>query len=447
MIKSGLFAGCLILFSISVLQAGDSENRQLYELIKANGPALTQAEALRKHFSAKQLSDGSAVAAYGGDFVWAIQTELKPFISIDDGQPSEMRSLPNGLWVHAARLTTGRSHAHHYRIAGEVAGDKRFDTAAYPDDSYPQPGVPQGRLSEQLVYESQVYRGWKISYWVYASAGVDPNTPAPVMVWQDGHRFVFPGNHARLLTVVENLVQQKKIPPMVLVLIAPGYIGDFDNSEYVPNTDVRRMRSILYDTVNDDYNKMVVGEIFPQVEKRYKLRSDGYSRAIGGQSSGGICSLNAAWWRPEAFGRVLSRIGSFTALQWRRGQANPERRHGLDDPADVLDGGHSFPFLVRARDRKNIRIWLEDGSNDLENSAGSWPLQNIQLANSLKMKEYDFYLSFGNHQHSTEHGDAELPKAMTWLWRGYDPAKTSQAFAIDAEEKTKPYFRVGIVNR
>jgi hypothetical protein len=63
------------------------------------------------------------------------------------------------------------------------------------------------------------------------------------------------------------------------------------------------------------------------------------------------------------------------------------------------------------------------------------------------MKEYDFYLSLGNHQHSTEHGDAELPKAMTWLWRGYDPAKTAQDFIIDAEEKAKPYFRVGIVNR
>ena len=128
--------------------------------------------------------------------------------------------------------------------------------------------MPQGKLSEQFVYESQVYRGWKISYWIYASPGVDPNTPSPVMVWQDGHRFVFPGNHARLLTVVENLVHQKKIPPMVLVLIAPGYIGDFDNSEYVPNNNVRRMRSILYDTVNDDYNKMVVGEIFPQVGTR-----------------------------------------------------------------------------------------------------------------------------------------------------------------------------------
>jgi hypothetical protein len=161
MIKSGLLAGSFVLFLTSFLQAGDAENRQLYALIKANGPAIAQAEAIRKHFSAKQLADGSAVAAYGGDFVWAIQTEQKPSIIIDDGQPSEMRLLPNGLWVHTARLTTGRSHAHQYRIAGRILGDRRFDTAAYT--TTPRPRAP-GTLTEQLVCLSQVYRGWKISY-------------------------------------------------------------------------------------------------------------------------------------------------------------------------------------------------------------------------------------------------------------------------------------------
>src|SRR4030095_10827399 len=140
-----------------VLRAGDTDNRQLYALIKANGPTTAQAKAIRKHFSSKQLADGSAVAAYGRDFVWALQSEQKPLISIDDGKASEMRPLPNSLWVHTAQLTTGRSHAHHYEVAGKILGDKRFDTAAYLDDSYSQSGVPQGKLSEQLVCESQVY--------------------------------------------------------------------------------------------------------------------------------------------------------------------------------------------------------------------------------------------------------------------------------------------------
>ena len=212
------------------------------------------------------------------------------------------------------------------------------------------------------------------------------------------------------------------------------------------------MRSVLYDTFNDDYNKMVLDEIFPEVDKVYRLREDGYSRAIGGQSSGGICSLNSAWFRPHAMSRVLSRIGSYASIQWRYGQDNPFGgyplgRFGDRDPAEVLDGGNIWPFLIRKRDRRNIRIWLEDGSYDLENVHGSWPLQNIQLANSLKMKEYDFKFSFGNARHSTTYGDAELPEAMAWLWRDYDPMRTHQDYVMDPAEKDKPYFRVKIFNR
>jgi len=430
-----------------ILFAGDAENRRLYELLTTGASAQAQTDAVRAHFSAKQLGDGSAVAANGGDFVWAIESAQTPSLSIDDAPAQALRALPGNLWVHTAQVSTGRSHAHFYQVGGKILGDKRFDTAAFGRDSYPQPGVPRGKLSAQMVLESQVYRGWKVSYWVYAPPGVDPAVPAPFMLWQDGHRFVFPGNPYRLLTVVENLVHQNKIPAIVLVFIAPGYIGDFDNSAYVPNANVNRMRSILYDTVNDDYNKMVLGEILPSVEKLYKLRTDDYSRASGGQSSGGICAFNMAWWRPDAFSRVLSRIGSFAALQWRHGQENPNGRFGLDNPTDILDSGQTYPVLVRFRERKNIRVWLQDGNHDQEIPPGSWPLQNIQLANSLKMREYDFHFSFGNAQHNTAHGDAELPEAMAWLWRGYDPAKTSETFAIDPEEKAKPYFRVAIVNR
>jgi len=96
MTKSGFFACWLISFWVSGLQAGDLEIRELYALISANGSARTQAEALRNHFSGKQLADGSAVAAYGGDFVWALQAEQRPLISIDDGPAFEMRSVGDG---------------------------------------------------------------------------------------------------------------------------------------------------------------------------------------------------------------------------------------------------------------------------------------------------------------------------------------------------------------
>ena len=250
------------------------------------------------------------------------------------------------------------------------------------------------------------------------------------------------------MTVVENLVHQKKIPPMVLVMIAPGNVGDADLNRFATTPEWNRMRSILYDTVNDDYNKMVLNEIFPEVEKRYKLRSDGYSRGSGGQSSGGICAFNMAWQRPESFARVLSRIGSFTAIQWRYGQANADHHFGPGETAGILDGGNTIPFAVRRNPRKNIRVWTDDGAYDLENDWGSWPLQNIQLANSLKMKEYDFNFSFGNQQHSTEHGNAELPRALAWLWRDYDPAKTSPGLRDRSGGKGEADVSwVGVMNR
>jgi enterochelin esterase family protein len=124
---------------------------------------------------------------------------------------------------------------------------------------------------------------------------------------------------------------------------------------------------------------------------------------------------------------VISWIGSFTSIQW-------------DQTTGV--GGHDFPFMIRKQTKRNIRVWLQDGSEDLENTHGSWPLQNLQMANSLKMRGYDFHLSFGNGTHNSAHGSAELPAELIWLWRGYDPAKTSEEFQMDDSEKDKPLFRV-----
>jgi enterochelin esterase family protein len=126
-------------------------------------------------------------------------------------------------------------------------------------------------------------------------------------------------------------------------------------------------------------------------------------------------------------------VGSFTSIQWR--------------PQEKLDGGNLYPFKVRKEPKRNIRVWLEDGSEDLENEHGSWPLQNIQMANSLKLKNYDFHFSWGNHAHSGAGGNSELPVSLAWLWRDYDPSRTEQPFEMEAAEKSKPLFRVKIANR
>jgi enterochelin esterase family protein len=90
---------------------------------------------------------------------------------------------------------------------------------------------------------------------------------------------------------------------------------------------------------------------------------------------------------------------------------------------------------------------MSDGADDLENNHGSWPMQNIQMANSLKFREYDFHFRFGTAAHGGAQAALDLPESLAWLWRDYDPKKTAQEFTMDPAEKEKPYFRVNITNR
>jgi predicted alpha/beta superfamily hydrolase len=191
------------------------------------------------------------------------------------------------------------------------------------------------------------------------------------------------------------------------------------------------LRSFQYDTVDDRYSRYLE-EFLPEVEKKYNIRKDSYSHAITGLSSGAICALNVAWQRLDMFSRVITWIGSFTGIQWRLNEQ---------------DGGNAFPNIIRSGAKKNMRVWIQDGRNDVENNQGSWPLQAIEMANSFKLRQYDFHLSFGYNTHNPSQGSAEFPAEMTWLWRDYDPAKAEQIYQMDEREKSLPMFRVATLNR
>jgi enterochelin esterase family protein len=366
------------------------------------------------------LKKGNARVSQGPDFLFAVETEQTPSLSIDDAAPLPMRRIAgSNIWYLTANLKVGWPHACQYMAQGRALLN-RFDVSAYLPESYDQPGVPRGRLSEQFVHTSKIYNGMQSNYWVYVPAQYDPSVPAALMVWQDGEGHINREGASRTQIVTDNLIHQKKIPVMIHVLIQPGTSAG------------RAMRSIEYDTVNDTYARFLRDEVLPEVYQKWNIRRDGYSRAIAGQSSGGICAFNVAWQQPDQFSRVLSRIGSYTSIQWRPGE---------------LEGGNVYPFKVRKEPKRNIRVWLSDGSEDLENNHGSWPLQNIQVANSLKMRGYDYHFRFGNSMHNSAQGNADFPEALAWLWRDYNPSKTEQTYEQDPAEKDKPMYRVRIYNR
>jgi enterochelin esterase family protein len=369
------------------------------------------------------LRGRDGVAVWGQEFLFAVESETPATVSIDHEPPLAMKRVAGTNYYYLLKtLRMGRTHQYHYfRADGSEIG--AYEVASYNPEAYPMPGVPRGKLSQMKTLTSNVYPGMTSNYWVYVNPGADMTNGAPLMVWQDGETII--GNQdlirLRLQIVSDNLVAKGFIPPMVHVLIQPGTAGE------------RRLRSIQYDTVSDVYGKYILEEVLPDVEKSYKLRKDAYSRAIAGASSGAICAFNVGWYYPEQFSRVLSHIGSFSAIQW-----HPELNQ---------EGGYIVSHRVRREDRKNLRVWMSDGADDIENRTGSWPLNNIELANALKMRDYDFHFRFGTSMHAIAQGAMDLPESLAWLWRDYDPAKTEQTYEMEETEKAKPLFRVSITNR
>ena len=408
----------LVLFLLTS-SAAFAQTPPLAELIALarQGPA---AQGLKDRIT-KTLGAKGGNAVWGQDYLFAVEGAAPVTISLDNQPAVPMMQIEGStMWMLLTKMRTGVTHSYQYYAAGKPLG-ARGDAIGYNPDSYGMPGVPRGKVSDKLTIVSKIYDGMKSDYWVYASPGVDPAVPAALMVWQDGQGLIGEYSRSRLFTVTENLVAQKLLPPIVHVMISPGQL------------DGRAMRSIEYDTVSDRYPRFLMEEVLPEVEKTYKLRPDGYSRAIAGESSGGICAFNAAWLMPDKFSRVHSAVGSFTSIQWR--------------PQDKLEGGNVYPFKVRKEPKRNIRIWMSDGADDLENNHGSWPMQNIQMANSLKLMDYDFHFRFGSAAHGGAQAGLDLPESLTWLWRDYDPKKTSQEFHTEQSEKEKPLFRVSITNR
>ena len=285
-------------------------------------------------------------------------------------------------------------------------------------DSLPREGVPKGRLEGPIPFESAAIAGTVRLYWVYVPSQYAPAEPANVLVFQDGQRATNPEGMLRVPQVLENLVHKREIPVTIGIFVTPGHRGD----AYPDDLGMRNPsnRAAEYDSLSDAYARLVVEELLPEVGKRYNLATDPARRAIGGASSGAICAFTVAWQRPDAFRNVISLIGSYTSIGYR-----PAR-----DGEPMVPGGDLYPTLIRKSPIKPLRIFLQDGSNDLDNEHGNWFLANQQMLAALLFANrradekqtpgprYEVKHEWGDGSHSDQHGGAILPDILRWIWGG-----------------------------
>lgn len=384
--------------SLALAQDAPLTVKKIYDLMQSKLPdaeAEKLAGQLRPWFGKTPQGQDNFAAGRGARadelyVVWAVESATAPRIKSQDGTftlPMKKLGATN-VYAAAALLPSGTAIPWMFEADGKRWGGGQMEVYATHRDSIEQPGVPKGKVTQMPKWASKIFEGTTRDWWVYVPAQYTPDKPACVMIFQDGQN---PRNY--MPVIFDNLIHKGDIPVMVGVFISPGV-----------RSDGRPNRAFEYDTLSDQYARFLLEEILPEVEKTVKLKHDAESRAITGISSGGIAAFTAAWQRPNEFHKVLSWVGSFVNIA-----------HG----ATFREGGHNYPALLRKTPKKNIRVFLQDGENDLDNANGNWPLANKTMAKALEFAGYDYQFVMGNGFHSDKHGRAILPDSLRWLWRDY----------------------------
>jgi sugar lactone lactonase YvrE/enterochelin esterase-like enzyme len=263
-------------------------------------------------------------------------------------------------------------------------------------DSKPQPGVPKGEVIKLNFDKSKIFPDTARDYWLYIPAQYNPDKPACVFICQDGIRWEAP-------TVFDNLIYKKEIPITIGVFVAPGVVKTANANGALD----RFNRSFEYDGLGDGYARFLLDELLPEVETKktsdgrvIRLSHEGNDRLIAGASSGAIAAFSAAWERPDAFSRVFSSIGTFVDLR----------------------GGMRYPSLIRRYEPKPIRVFLQDGSGDLNIYGGDWWMANQTMERALVFAGYEVEHAWGDGGHTGKHATAIFPDALRWLWKDWPKA-------------------------
>ncbi len=274
-------------------------------------------------------------------------------------------------------------------IPALIAGSAQAD-----DDAKP----PKGEVSKYTFDHSKIFPGTTRDYWVYVPKQYDPAKPACLYVGQDGRQYNAPA-------VFDELIHKKEMPVTIGVFVTPGQV-----KAPGPGAMNRFNRSYEYDGLGDNYARFLLEELLPEVESRkttdgrpIRISRDGNDRCIAGASSGAICAFTAAWERPDSFRRVFSAIGTYVGLR----------------------GGNVYPTLIRKFEPKPIRIFLQDGSSDLNIYGGDWWMANQEMERALVFAGYEVNHRWGTGGHNGRDATQVFPEAMRWLWKGWpEPVKT-----------------------
>ena len=252
-------------------------------------------------------------------------------------------------------------------------------------------------LLDGVLDQSTYWPGTVHTFQVYVPDQYDGKRPAALFVGLDGVLCHAPA-------VMYSLIAAGKMPVTIGVFLQPGVVKASDG------TVLRYNRSYEFDSTTDCFVRFLDEEVLPAVEqmttskgKPIRLSRRPQDRMIFGLSSGGIAAFNAAWHRPDLFGKVFTGVGTFVAMR----------------------GGNDLQALVRKTAPLPLRVFIQDGSNDVWNPLfGHWYEGNQMLASALEFAGYDVKCDWSDCGHNVTRSTEIFPQVMEWMWRDWPAEPT-----------------------
>ena len=254
--------------------------------------------------------------------------------------------------------------------------------------------VRPGRLDRISGFESKIL-GNQREVVVYLPAGYDERGDErryPVLYMLDGQnlfepdRAFIPGNHWRLREAADEAIGHRGAEPMIIVGIDNSGASRID--EYTPTYDPEKKAGGRA----DEHARMIIEELKPLLDGRYRTAPGSAATGIGGSSLGGLYSLHLVLHHPDVFGRaavmspsvwwhdrvILKDVEQFSAQPLPRIWLDIGGREGNE----ALNDARSLRALMADRgwDASNFR-YVEDRRGD--HSERAWAGRARQMLEFL----------------------------------------------------------------
>lgn len=249
----------------------------------------------------------------------------------------------------------------------------RVELPGAPPQPYitPKPDVAKGTITEIKLDSAAMKESRRVG--VYTPPDYDPKKTYPLVVAFDGELYgLEPLTMLPLTTILDNMIAEKKIPPVVAALVANQGVRDRDL------------------TGSPAFSAFLATELVPELRAKYRAGTTAADTIVTGSSFGGLCSMYTGFQNPEVFGNVLSQSGSF---QFKKGSIGV-------DVSDLVEGG----WLIRdvaAAPKKPLRVYLDAGRFEQDLTASNRQMRDVLIAKGYPLTYQEFS---GGHDY--------------WWWRG-----------------------------